>query len=321
MSEKIKYAEIVEDYSVPYCKNDEDFFDSVNYVYSIMDLPVFTLNPNVKEGVVMQYIFSAKDQSCLRVIPTRDLKILQEADEKIFSTILRIAEYQKSAVVITDFPTLAKASGVSYQKSNRIKDAIERLKKCSLEFNNIKNVSYRGFQLLSEFEIITFKKPEKAAESDIEKVAESDIEKAEKHLLRFFNEETDKRISDYLRNKQNLKYLLVLRIADEIFSDIQNGHFLTFDKKTLFSLTFAARRLFLLLKQQQIAENKHQFSCAFIASRMPLSYKGTNVPKTLDNIEEAAEMLKEKGLITDYCLTRKKPLKYSYIDFTLIDGE
>lgn len=286
-----------------------------------MDLPIFTSNLNVKEGVAMQYIFSAKDQSCLRVIPTRDLKILQEVDEKIFSAILRIAEYQKSAVVITDFPTLSKASGVDYRRSNRIKDAIERLKKSSLEFNHIKNVSYKGFQLLSEFEIITFKKPEKAAESDIEKVAESDIEKVEKHLLRFFNEETEKRISDYLSSKQNLKYLLVLRIADDVFTDIQNGRFLTFDKKLVFSLTFTARRLLLLLKQQQIAENKHQFSCAFIASRMPLSYKGTNVPKTLDNIEEAAETLKAKGLIADYCLTRRKPLKYSYIDFTLIDGE
>ena len=300
-----------------YCESNKNFFDSVNYVYSIMDLPVFTLNRQVKENIIVQYTFSPQEQSYLRVIPSGDpekisRKILQQTDEKIFSAILRIAEYQKSNLVITDYYSLAKIAGLSYSGcAPRIKDSIQRLSGCSLKFNNIENYCHSDFSLIPMLSILTFKKPGKAAEFD--------IENTENH---FFDENTEKRISDYLRSKQNLKYLLVLQIADEIFSDIQKGRFLTFDKKLIFSLSPVARKLFLLIKKQHITKKRQSFSCAFLASRIPLSWKSSvNIKDAVNSIEKAAEMLKNKGLIEDYNLILQKPKRNSYIDFTFTDGD
>lgn len=299
------------------CKSDKNFFDSVNYVYSIMDLPVFALNRRVKENVIVQYTFSVKDQSYLRVIPSVapekiSHKILQEADEKIFSAILRLAEYQKSATVITDYYTLAKIAGLTYSGcTTRIKDSIQRLSGCSLVFNNIENDGYANFSLIPTLNILTFEKFKDAAEFEIENTEN-----------RLFDEKTEKRISNYLRSKQNLKYLLVLQIVDDIFSEIQNGWFLTFDKKVIFSLSSVARKLFLLIKKQHITKKRQSFPCAFIASRIPLSWKSCeNVKDTINSIEKAAEMLKNKGLIADYHLIQQKPKRDSYIDFVFTDGE
>lgn len=283
-----------------------------------MDLPVFTLNRQVKENIIVQYTFSPQEQSYLRVVPSSDPekishKILQEADEKIFSAILRLAEYQKSATVITDYYTLAKIAGLTYSGcATRIKDSIQRLSGCSLVFNNIENYCRSDFSLIPMVFTITLEKqPGKAAEFD--------IENTEIHL---FDEKTEKRISDYLRSKQNLKYLLVLQIADDIFSEIQNGWFLTFDKKMIFSLSSVARKLFLLIKKQHITKKRQSFPLAFLASRIPLSWQSCeNVKDTVNSIEKAAEMLKNKGLIADYNLILQKPKRNSYIDFTFTDGE
>lgn len=299
------------------CESDKNFFDSVNYVYSIMDLPVFTLNRQVKENIIVQYTFSPQEQSYLRVIPSADPekishKILQGIDEKIFSAILRIAEYQKSDLVITDYYSLAKIAGLSYSGcASRIKDSIQRLSGCSLVFNNIENYCHADFRLVPMLSILTFEKFKDAAELNIKNIENP-----------FFDDETKERISDYLSSKQNLKYLLVLQIADDIFSDIQKGRFLTFDKKLIFSLSSVARKLFLLIKKQHITKKRQSFSCAFIASRIPLSWKSSvNIKGAVNSIEKAAETLKAKGFIKDYHLTRKKPMKNSYIDFVFTDGE
>ena len=286
------------------------FFESVIYDYNAAALPIFTGDKNAAENVGKRYNFTKNEFMSIspaRIPGNMSNKILQSFDEKIFSAILRFAEYQKNAVVITDFLTLAKAAGVDYRSQiKRIRDSIERLSGCSLVFSNVlcnSDTKSAEVNLLSDAKIITVENW-----SDFANITG-------------FSEKDQKRIVELVADRTKLRTILILHVCDLFFRNIQQKKYLTFDKKTLFSLTFTARRLLLLLKQQQIAENKHQFSCAFIASRIPLSWTPTSIGIGIEHIENAAEMLKNKGLIADYNLILQKPKKNSYIDFTFTDGD
>lgn len=297
--------------------NESSFFDFVNYDYNMIGLPIFTVDRQVPDFTGRRYVFSEKEEKYMRIVPDADPtkisnKILQEIDEKIFSVLLRLAEQQKNKFVITDFYTLANIAGLKYTAYlRRIKDSIERLQGCSLVFNNVLydaecggiNPGMNDFNLIASTEILEF--------SDRKKIDSSSC-----------NDEYYKRIYEYMEHKKNLKKVLVLQINNTFFSNIQHGYFMTLNKNLIFSLNAVARKLFLLIKQQQILENKKSFACSFIASRMPLSWLGSSYIKaSIDSIEKAAETLKTRGLIGDYTLTRTKPLKNSYIDFIQVNGE
>lgn len=299
--------------------NEKSFFDFVNYDYNMIGLPIFTVDRQVSDFTGRRYVFSEKEEKYIRIIPDTSPdrisnKILQEIDEKIFSVLLRLAEQQKNQFVITDYYSLANIAGLKYTAYlRRIKDSIERLRGCSLVCNNVLyDAKFSGginlakdyyFNLIASTEILEF--------SDRKKIDSSSC-----------NDEYYKRIYDYMEHKKNLKTVLILQINDLFFSNIRHGYFMTLNKSLIFSLNAVARKLFLLIKQQQILENKKSFACSFIASRMPLSWHGSSYIKaSIDSIERAAETLKTRGLIGDYTLTRTKPLKNSYIDFIQVNGE
>ena len=222
LSEKIcDYGEVpVENCFFDTSKSEESiFFDSVNYDYNMAALPIFTADRTISDNVGKRYVFS--ENKSMIVTPSRipgDIsnKILQDFDERIYSTILRIAEYQKSAVVITDFLTLSKAAGADYNQAKRIKDSIQRLSRCSLVFNNVfyNNSDIPGtikdliseaeisLKLLSDAKIITVENW-----SDFANI--SDVP-----------ENVKKRIVEFIGNRTKLRTVLVLTVCDLFFRNI-----------------------------------------------------------------------------------------------------
>ena len=307
----ISRVEETENYSLDQEMDLEKNADLIKYEFNTIELPFFTKDKNIGDGVIRRYIFSEKENKYMRVIPDNDPtkisnKIPQEFDEKIFYGILRLAKEQKRQAVITDYFTLASVSNVPYSKFERIKDAIERLRDCRYEFNNIfyeadKREIKRGtlfsINILSSALIITFEKMQDVNE----------LTQAERDLYR-----------PYFRNKK-ISEILVLTLAPEIYRNLENKHgFLYINYNTLLDIDNpTTRKLYVLITKWHGWENKNKIrrSCRFIASRLPLSWEDANISKSISYIEASAAFLKETNLIFDYVLTKTKPLTDSYIDF------
>lgn len=293
------------DYSNISLKEEErEFFESVNYDYNMIMLPIFTVDRRVPGRMGKIYVFS--EEQYLKVVPSGDPqlisnKILQEFDERVFSAILRIAEYQKSKEVITDYFTLAKIAGVDYHRFlERIRDSIQRLFNCRISFQGISS----SISLLSSTLIFTASNKNDFNDCDFS---------MDDEILK-------ERVIQYVKGKKRLKHLLVLQLNDFFYSNMQRGEFITVKKDFIFSLTAVERKLFLILLQQRTnSVFAKSFSCVFLASRIPLSCKTSSyIAHSINTIQNAAETLKERGLISGYTLTRRKPLKHSSIDFIML---
>jgi hypothetical protein len=282
----------------------------IKYEFNMIELPFFTKDCNIEDGKARKYIFSERDKSYMKVTPSGDKdlisnKIPQEFDEKIFYGILKLSREQDSKTVITDYFTLAKVSGVKYNHLERIKDSIQRLRHCSIEFNNLfYNVELKGkmdgnqnFNILQDKEEYTFKE------------------------IQRFPENKKKIYEKYFRNSK-ISEILILTLADKVYKNIEHKGFLYFNQKELLEIDNAtARKMFLLITKWHGWEKKPSIkrSCRFLASRIPLSWEKTNIPGTVNYIEKAAALLKGKNLIADFVLTRNKPLANSYIEFCFSD--
>lgn len=282
--------------------------DLIKYEFNLIELPFFTKDKTIGDGVAKQYNFSKNKEQYMRVVPSGDPhlksnKIPQEFDEKIFYGIMKLSKEQNSDVVITDYFTLAKVSGVLYKNKERINDSIQRLRTCRFELNNLFYTAEnseiarerKDFNILQDLE-----------EYDLKRVLNlKDV--AKKELYR-----------KYFRNSK-IDCILVMTLSKRIYSNITNKAFLYFNQQHLLEIDNAtARKLYLLITKWQGWEKKNQIrrSCRFIASRIPLSWeKKTNVPGTIKCIDSAAALLKSKNLISDYFLAKTKPIEDSYIDF------
>ena len=298
--------------SVDYDLDDDKEFangDLIKYEFNLIELPFFTKDRNIRDGIAKQYNFSKNKDQYMRVIPSGDPKMIsnkipQEFDEKIFYGIMKLSREQNSDVVITDYFTLAKVSNVRYVHDlERIRDSIQRLRTCRFELNNL-------FYTAENSEIAQGRKDFNILQ-DLE---EYDL----KRVLTLKDTSKKELFQKYFQNRR-IENILVLTLSKRIYSNIQNKAFLYFNQQHLLEIDNAtARKLYLLLEKWHGWEKKDKIrrSCRFIASRIPLAWeKKTNIPGTIKYIDSAAALLKSKNLISDYFLAKTKPIEDSYIDF------
>lgn len=280
--------------------------DLIKFEFNMIELPFFTKDKNVENGKARKYIFSERDKSYMRLIPDGDKelisnKIPQEFDEKVFYGILKLSKEQNSKEVITDYFTLAKASNVHYNHLERLKDSLERLRRCTIEMNNLfydaearsKFDGKKEFNLLQNKEEYTFKK-----------MQELNPEKREKY-------------KKFFRNSK-ISEILVLTISDPVYKNIERKGFLYFDTKNLLDIESAtARKLYMLITKWHGWQKKPiiKRSCRFLASRIPLSWEKNSIRSSVCSLENACNVLKKKALIQDFILTKTKPAENSYIEF------
>jgi hypothetical protein len=289
--------------SDPDLENDSDL---IKFEFNMIELPFFTKDKKVEEGKARKYIFSERDKSYMRVVPSGDPelisnKIPQEFDEKIFYGILKLSKEQRSKEIVTDYFTLSKAADVHYNDLHRIKDSHERLSNCKIEMHNLfydaglrsKMDGKEEFSVLQSKVEYTFKKMQELSE-----------EKRDKY-------------KKFFRNSK-ISEIIILTLSDKVYKNIERKGFLYFDSKNLLEIDNAtARKLFMLITKWHGWEKKPVIkrSCRFLASRIPLSWEKNSIRSSVNYLENACSMLQKKKLINSFSLTRTKPVENSYIEF------
>ncbi len=305
---------IIEEYEY---KLKSDVKDLVQYEFNLIELPFFTKDRNIQENVSRRYIFS--ETASMLVVPSAipgDIshKILQEFDEKIFFGILRLAEQQKSKKIITDYFTLAEVAGVNYYRFlDRMKDSIQRLSGVMFVFSDIFYNAKIRRQAKGSDRFILLQRAKTYEYNDvIDLNSDIDLDDEEREICK-----------KYFQNRR-ISSVLILTLADHIYSNIENKGYLAISHKGLLSIdNSTTRKLFVLISKWHGYDLKHNKNidfllrdCKFIASRIPLSWKtSTNIADSIKIIENAAKTLKDQNLIKNYVLTRTKPLNDSKIKF------
>ena len=287
---------------------------TIKYELNLMGLPIFSRNKKIKNNISMKYIFNEKNDEYLRIIPANDPdvvsnKILQEFDEKIWYGLLRLYEESENRKIITDYPNLMKLSGIKYKGDliKRTKDSIERMRKCEIIFNGIyydpiakqngadflrKN---KSINLISSLETISFEKFEKMKESDVKDELRNNFEK-----------------------HGNIKEITVITLNEDIIKNTELKAFKYFKHQDLIQIDNAtARKLYIMLTKWRYWEKKNKIirKVKFLASRIPLSWKKSNIPKTIQNLLHACEELKKMNKISAFILIKEGRLSESLIEF------
>ncbi|MBF0227026.1 MAG: hypothetical protein HQK76_16400 [Desulfobacterales bacterium] len=298
-------------------KNDNSI---IGYEFNLIELPIFSKNDRLQNGKAQKYIFSEKDNSYVYIVPSADPnhisnKVLQEFDEKVFLILMKLSREQNNQTVITDYFTLAEMLGIKYNYKNkkgkniisvgnkeylRLQDSIQRMFHCRIEINGVfYNAQVRqgglnsNLAILDNVTILTFDKFLKLSPQQQEQY------------------------KPYFRNSK-IKEILILKINDKLFFNIENKGYLNFDCNKLLEIENSVdRKLYLLLMKWQGYEKKTKIirTCKYLASRIPLSWEKNTIPKTIINLENRCYSITGKKLIKDFELTKTKPLQKSYIEF------
>lgn len=302
--EKIEIEEI--NYDLDSDPELEENSELIKYEFNMIELPFFTKDKTIEDNKARKYTFSEKDNSYMQIVPSGDPglisnKIPQEFDEKVFYGILKLSKEQNSREVITDYFTLAKVSEVPYKNLERLKDSLQRLRRTTIEMNNIfydafikkKTDGNQDFNILQNKEEYTFKEVQK------------------------FPDDLKWKYQKYFRNSK-ISEILVLTLADKIYKNIEHKGFLYFNQKELLGIDNAtARKLFILIKKWHGWQKKSVIrrSCRFLSSRIPLSWEKKTISSSINTLESACKMLKDKNLILNFALLKTSPVKNSYIEF------
>lgn len=298
-------------YKAPTPKVEEEIYnlqeDSalIQYEMNMIELPFFTRDKNVGEAIIKKYIFSGNQY--MEVIPSSDkssgYKIPQEFDEKIFYAIMQLYRKQGKRKIITTLYELLKLAGYGDRKEEyeRAAQALDRLSGTEYVFSGIMYDKKNNRRI-----------KERVKNTILQRYGIREIEDLSKEEKEAFG-----------REKAN-KNVVVIEISSFIEENIAAKGFLYYDAEKLLDVrNSTARKLYLLISKWQGWEKSNSIrrSCNFLASRIPLSWESTNIPGTINALEKAAEELREKSLIGDFILTRRKPLSNSEMIFNFDGAE
>ncbi len=304
-----------ESYIIPIVEREEETYNldekdteilpqgSIKYELNLIEFPIFSKDRSIKDNTSKKYVFSEKNDEYIEIIPSNDRndltkKILQEFDEQIYYGLMRIYEETKNRTIISNYSELLRVSGIEYKGENkeRVKDSLERMKGCTIVFNSCyfsKSVEgtlrdTKKINLLSSLRTISI----------TDKVAKEYKEHFEKH--------------------GNLKEIFIATLNEDIVKNLDNKLHKYFQIEDLRDIkNSTARKLFILLTKWKHwqKDNPLRRTTKLLASRIPLSWKKTNIPQTIRSLEKACEELKAIGKIKDYKINSENRLMESTIDF------
>ena len=322
MSEKIQENDeeyyLEETYVLPMVEQEEEKYNldekdmeilpegSIKYELNLIEFPIFSKDRTIKEHTSKKYIFSEKNNEYLIVTPSNgrediSKKILQEFDEQIFYGLMRIYEKTGERQIISNYPELLKISGIKYVTVNlrRVKDSLERMFGCSIKFNkcffyktedglNQKLNDLKRITLLSSLRILSLE------------------------------DDDSKYYGKYFEKHGNIKEIFVATLNEDIIKNMDNKLHKYFKIEDLTEINNAtARKIYIMLTKWKHwqKDNPMRRTSRFLASRIPLSWKKSNIPKTILSLEKACNQLKDLGNISDFKINREGKLENSTIDF------
>ena len=276
---------------------------SIKYELNLIEFPIFSKDKKVDSNVSKKYIFSEKNDEYLEIVPSAKQshisnKILQEFDEQIFYGLMRIYEETGNREIISSYPTLLKVSGIKYvgDSLSRVKDSLERMSGCMITFSkcffqkkdDIKIKDTKEIHLLSSLRIIRFE------------------------------DDTNGQYKKHFEKHGNLKEIFAATLNEEIVKNLDNKLHKYFKIEDLVEIKNAtARKLYIMLTKWRHwqKDSPMRRTTKFLASRIPLSWKKSNIPKTVISLENACEVLQKLGKIKYFKFNKEESLEASTIDF------
>ena len=301
-----KIQEIEEDYYreetyvLPMVEQEEELYNldekdmailpegSIKYELNLIEFPIFSKDRSIKEHTSKKYVFSEKNNEYLTITPSANRehltkKILQEFDEQIFYGLMRIYEETGERQIISNYPEILKISGIKYKGENkeRVKDSLERMKGCSIVFNSCFFMKEEGKSIRETKEINLL--------SSLRVISIDDKN------ARFYKTAFEKHA--------NLKEIFVATLNEDLVKNLDNKLHKYFKIEDLTEINNAtARKIYIMLTKWKHwqKDNPMRRTSRFLASRIPLSWKKSNISQTIKSLEKACTHLKELGKIQDF---------------------
>lgn len=255
---------------------------------NVIEFPIFSKNNRVKKNQAIKYYFSKDKNSYLEIAPPIDDTIPNEFDERIFIALIKVMKskgYEKtfycSASEIVDSLNLG-AEGTKRATQYKIKGSIIKLSKTIYSFCNL---FYIGSLKNKVDDLIN------TALISSRIITSKEAKETEKCYF------SDKRIKEIYR----------ITISDDIYNNLVNKGYLVFDADELLDIKDSViRSLYTQITKWRNTSLYLKRPAIFIAKKIPLSWKGTMIFKSVNKIKDSLEYLKNKGLISDYNIIKGK---------------
>ncbi|MGL5050085.1 MAG: hypothetical protein ACRC6E_05555, partial [Fusobacteriaceae bacterium] len=296
-SEEIKWEERSEKYEMESLYNIENNDELIRLEMNTIEYPLFSKNRKIKKNTIVKYEFNNKKHQFLKIEPVVHNKIPGELEEKIFFALMKI--YKKNGhneTIYTDFTTLIQEMRInsSGRNKNLVRVGLKNLGGTTYEFNNLFYSNENKGILNTNLRTTMFS------------ILIITLEEAK--------EITNLEILKHFRNSK-IKEIIQIKFSQHFFENIIRKGYLYFDRQDLLQIENpVSRTLFMMLTKWRNKELYIKRHSRFLASRIPLSWKKTNISKTLQTIEQAFEDLKEKKVIKKFRFNSSDGRDHSYYE-------
>ncbi len=260
---------------------------------NIIEFPIFSKSSKIKKNQAMKYYFNSEKTSFLEIIPTLDETIPGETEERVFIALLKIFKEKgyKQTFYCTANDILNNMNvenrGTRNGLYSKIRSAIKKLSETNYRFKNL-FYSNEINKVVDDFIRTTI--------FSSRKITISDANNTEKKLFE------DGRI----------KEIYEINISKHFYENIIKKGYLTFDAEELLNIKDSVTRsIYTQITKWRNNKLYLKRPAFFIARKIPLAWKGTNVRKTVIRIEKSLEELKNTNYIKDF-----KTIKNGKVDTT-----
>lgn len=296
-AKEVKWTKASESYDMEALYEIENNDELIRLEMNTIEFPLFTKNKRIKENLILTYEFNYKKNQYLKVTPLADNRIPGEFEEKIFFAIMKL--YKKNGhnqTVYTDFYTLISEMGITYTGNSlgKVKKGLKALSTTNYEFNNLFYSNEIGGILNDNIITNMF---------TIRRINFKEAQVIE-------NEE----FLDSFRNRK-IKEIIQIKFTGHFYENIIRRGYLYFDRQNLLQIeNSTSRTIYIMLTKWRNSELYIKRYSKFLASRIPLSWKKSNVPRTVKILNAAFEDLKNKELIQNYKFNSDNGYDTSYFE-------
>ena len=261
-----------------------------------IEYPLFTKNRKVDINTGIRYTFNEDKNQFIEVVPALNYKIPSQFDEQIFHglmAILRDQDYNRK--IYFHYKFLLDKASIKYdgRTLKAAKDSLDRLATTSYTFNNC-------FYYNPEASILNREIKTKILSIDV--VTFSEVMNIDEKLSKHFNH-------------HKVKELIEVTFDEKIFNNIIAKGFLYFNAEDLKAIEYdVARSLYTMITKWRNKTLYIKRYSAFLASRIPLSWKKENINKSVKAMIKAFDELKEKHLIDGYHFVKNKKYESSFFE-------
>lgn len=296
-AEKIEWNNISENYEMETLYEIENNSELIRIEMNTIEFPLFTKNKRIGNNTIMTYEFNHMKNQFLKIMPKAGSRIPGEFEERIFFALMKL--YKKNGhnqTVYTDFYTIIGEMRLDYSGTTlrKLKAGLKNLGGTNYEFNNL-FYSNELHGVINDNILTTMFSIRIIELKEAKKVTNPDMLKA-------------------FRNSK-IKEIVEIRFSGHFYDNVIKKGYLYFDKQDLLQIENpVSRTLFMMLTKWRNKDLYIKRYSKFLASRIPLSWKKTNIPGTLNLLKEAFENLKTKGVIKDYKFNSENGGANSYFE-------